>query len=130
MSYCSENNFPEGTRIADVREFLLLLGYRKTSGWISSGGISFESYNWYNETDYRSWSGIELSIDKTKTGHLSVSTRTPISRSYYDLEQQNLTVSALRKRFGGAFRTDEGQGRYMRTSSERECKSIEDLFLR
>jgi hypothetical protein len=95
----------------------LLLGYRKLSGWVTFDGSTFESYGWYDEKDYRSWSGVELSIDKRKDGLLSVSTRTTVSRSYYDLEQQNRTISALRRRFAGIFQTDEGRGRYMRPNS-------------
>src|SRR5215475_13499724 len=81
MSYSSENELPAGTRIADIREIILLLGYKKLGRWISSGNVSFESYDWREETDYKSWSGVELSINKADGGKLSVSTRTPISRS-------------------------------------------------
>ncbi|MGX1325436.1 hypothetical protein ACVMFA_007397 [Bradyrhizobium liaoningense] len=113
MSYCSDNQFPTDTRLADIRDFLLLLGYRKLSGWVTFEDVSFESYGWHDTEDHKSWSGVELSINN-KGGRLSVSTRTPVSRSYYDLEQQNRTISALRKRFGGTFRTDAGNGRYQR----------------
>src|ERR1700726_3004089 len=105
MSYSSENELPAGTRLADIREFVLLLGYKKSSHWISSGNISFEGYDWHDETDYKSSSGVELSINKADSGELSVSTRTPISRSYYDLQQQNRTIAGLRRRFGGTFWT-------------------------
>jgi hypothetical protein len=118
MSYTSENTFPATARVADIRELVELLGYRKVKGWTHSGEISFESYLWYDEADYRSWAGVELSIDKTKTGELSVSTRSAASRSYYDLVQQNRTIAALRRQFGGTFTTDEGGGRYMRPHSK------------
>jgi hypothetical protein len=117
MSYCSKNSLPPATRIEDVRAFLALLGYEKNSGWVRAEGVSFLSYDWFDETDYRSWSGVELSIDQRDGGGLFVSTRTPVSRSYYDLEQQNRTIAALRKRFGGSFSTDAGVGRYQKPNS-------------
>jgi hypothetical protein len=46
-----------------------------------------------------------------------VSTRTPVSRSYFDLIHQNNTISGFRKRFGGEFTTDEGRRRYFRPES-------------
>lgn len=46
MSYSSVNEFPAGTRVADVREFLLLLGYKKLRGWAAFEDVSFESYSW------------------------------------------------------------------------------------
>src|SRR6476646_7300301 len=33
MSYTSENVFPAGTRTADLREFIVSLGYKKLNGW-------------------------------------------------------------------------------------------------
>ncbi|WP_456703027.1 hypothetical protein [Bradyrhizobium sp. USDA 4449] len=101
-----------------MREFILSLGYKKASGWTRFQGLSWESYHWFDDTDYRSWSGVELSIDKTKDGKLSVSTRTVVSRSYFDLEKQNHTISALRRRFGGSFTTDAGVNRCMRPRSD------------
>src|SRR5439155_16856610 len=105
--YTSGNVFPAGTRITDLREFILSLGYKKLGGWTRSENVSWESYRWFDDTDYRSWTGVELSSDKIKgKNNPSVSTRTAASRSDFDLEQQNRTISALRKRFGGSFTTD------------------------
>ncbi|MDZ7650702.1 MAG: hypothetical protein U5K54_28165 [Cytophagales bacterium] len=36
-----------------------------------------------------------------------------VSRSFYDLEHQNKTISHLKKYFGGSFRTEEGKSRYL-----------------
>lgn len=115
MSYSSKNSLPPATRLDDVREFVALLGYEKSVGWVRAEGLRFLSYAWFDETDYRSWSGVELSIDQRDSGELFVATHTPISRSHYDLEQQNRTIAALRKRFGGSFSTDAGVGRYQRS---------------
>lgn len=36
----------------------------------------------------------------------------PVSRSYYDIKQQNRAILSLKRRFGGTFETDAGKGRY------------------
>jgi hypothetical protein len=116
VSYSSENVHPLETRISDVRSFVQLLGFNKAARW-EYDGQAVEEYYWFDETDYRSWSGGELAIYvDTQDGRLKVSTRSTISRSYYDLRHQNETIGAIRKRFGGTFRTDEGAGRYLRVS--------------
>lgn len=116
MRYESENFLEPKTRIEDVREFIELLGYVK-SGILKSGEYGqFEEYWFFDEKDFRSWSGVSLSIHKDSK-QIIVSTLTPIVRSYYDLVHQNHTISSLRKRFGGHFTTDEGRGRYLRPTS-------------
>jgi hypothetical protein len=117
MSYESENELPAATRIADVRDFVFLLGYRREGNLKDEEFGRFENYGWFEDADYRFWSGVELSIYKTKDRVLTVSTRTPVGRSYHDLKQQNRTIAAIRKRFGGSFKTDEGSGRYSGPSS-------------
>ncbi len=116
MSYESENFLPKSARLQDVREFVELLGYKKTGITHSKQYGRFEEYLYFDEEDYRSWIGVLLAI-QVKGKLLVVSTRTTVARSYYDLEQQNRTIFHLRKRFGGYFRTDEGRGRYMRPES-------------
>jgi hypothetical protein len=83
----------------------------------SEKGECFEEYYWFDTTDYRSWSGIELAIYRTSKAKVVVSTRTTISRSYFDLVHQNNTISSLKKRFGGEFTTDEGRRRYLKPES-------------
>jgi|CXWL01.1.fsa_nt_gi hypothetical protein len=117
MSYESENILVPGTRIQDVREFVLLLGYAKSGVMKSEEYGQFEEYWWFDATDYRSWSGVELSIHRDDMKRVVVSTRTTVSRSYFDLNHQNNTISGIRKRFGGEFTTDEGRGRYLKPQS-------------
>jgi hypothetical protein len=116
MSYESENFIPVGCRLSDVREYIQLLGYEKIGVTNSEEYGRFEEYFYFDSKDYRCWTGIQLAIQITCKS-LVVSTRTPIARSYYDLQHQNRTISQLKKRFGGSFRTDEGQGRYLRPNS-------------
>ncbi len=114
MSYCSENRLPPGTKLADVNEFVELLDYKR-NGTLAFDGIKLNCYFWFDDDEYRSWSGIELdSYVDAETKEVIVGTRTVISRSYFDLIHQNKTISAIRKRFGGQFSTDAGTGRYFR----------------
>ena len=117
MSYSSENIFAPGARIQDVREFALLLGYAKSGVMKSEEYGQIEEYWWFDATDYRSWSGVELSIHRDDKKRVVVSTRTTASRSYFDLNHQNNTISRFRKQFGGKFTTDEGRGKYLKPES-------------
>ncbi len=116
MSYSSENTLALGTRIQDVREHVLRLGYAKSGVIKSEEYGQFDDYWWFDATDYRSWSGVELSIFRIDK-NIAISTRTTVGRSYFDLSHQNKTISGLRKRFGGEFTTDEGRGRYLKPAS-------------
>jgi hypothetical protein len=117
MSYESEHELPPGTRLADVREFVQLLGYQKTGVLRSDEHGRFEEYYFFEDKDYKSWSGVGLAI-QIQGRSLTVSTRTSVARSFFDLEHQNATIEKLKRRFGGKFRTDEGRGRYMRANSD------------
>ena len=116
MSYSSLSKFTSITNIKDISELIELLGYTY-SGIIPSREVDeLREYFWFDENDYKSWSGVEISIYK-KEGVVFVETRTPIGRSFFDLEQQNKTIRLLRKYFGGSFETDEGKGRYLHPHS-------------
>ena len=71
---------------------------------------------WFEPFDYKSWTGIELNIYRDN-GKIELHTRTRVSRSHWDLTHQNKTIKIIRDLFGGAFRTDEGSGRYLRPGS-------------
>lgn len=116
MSYESESIFPVGTKLSDVRDHVQLLGYAKRGVITSEEYGRFEEYCYFENEDYRSWTGVTLAIQITD-GAPVVSTRTTTARSFYDLQQQNRTIHELKKRFGGSFRTDEGKGRYLRPNS-------------
>src|SRR5271170_4272811 len=129
MSYSSENILASGTRIQDVREFVLLLGFKKSKAVKNKELRQFEDYFWFDSDDYKSWTTVELSIYRNEKGFIAVGTRTNASRSYVDLIHQNETISALRKRFGGEFTTDAGRGRYMRPESGPPSAPASGCFL-
>lgn len=117
MSYETESELPAQTSIARLREVVGLLGYRTTKNWVTSQSIeNIGSYFWVDNDEYRSWTGVELNIYRV-SGKLKLHTRTRISRSYWDLTHQNKTVKLVRDLFGGSFRSDEGNGRYLRPSN-------------
>ena len=117
MSYESENELPAQTSIARLKEVVELLGYRAVTSWVKSSEIEeLGCYYWSDDTEYKSWTGVELNIYRFE-GKLRLHTRTRISRSYWDLTHQNKTIKLIRDLFGGTFRTDEGSGRYLRPDS-------------
>ncbi|HEX7679523.1 MAG TPA: hypothetical protein VF713_15430, partial [Thermoanaerobaculia bacterium] len=116
MSYSSEHVLAKGTRIADVREFIELLSYRR-QGVLRYEGQAYEEYYFFDDLDYHSWSGVELSLHQREDRRVVVSTRSAVGRSFYDLAHQNYTIFNLRKRFGGDFETDEGRNRYQRSAT-------------
>ncbi|KAB0672193.1 hypothetical protein F6V30_06410 [Oryzomonas sagensis] len=111
MSYCSENILPADTKIRNLQDLVELLGYKKIKiAYKIPGEIAH--YYWFEEEEYRSYTGIELSIYRTEQGEVSVQTRSRIARSYWDLAHQNETIRRIRSYFGGIFSTDAGANRY------------------
>lgn len=93
-------------------EFIELLNYRRILQPQLRVEGEIAEYYYFEEKDYKSWSGVGLSVFQKKSEGLYIYTRTPVSRSYYDLTHQNYTIKSIKRRFGGTFVTDEGNGRY------------------
>ncbi|MBQ8636653.1 MAG: hypothetical protein IJ423_01495 [Clostridia bacterium] len=111
MSYCSENRLPLKTPISRLKEVIELLGYIKVKDSMKLGN-QIASYMWLGNDIDISFVELELDIYNEKD-YISVQTRTRVGRSYWDLKQQNKTISLLKSIFGGTFSTDEGENRYM-----------------
>lgn len=111
----SENELPEGTNLRRVLEVVELLGYRSVKDGLRVPS-RVKSYFWSEDSEYQSWTGVELSIYRTG-GLIAVSTRSRVSRSYWDLSHQNKTIKLIRDLFGGNFTTDAGQNRYFSPES-------------
>lgn len=112
MSYTSTSEFRRGTSLLRVREVVELLGYQPIRDSLRVPNM-VGNYIWYDESEYKSWTGVELQIYR-KGKKVSVDTRSRSSRSYWDLVQQNKTIKLLRDLFGGYFETDAGRNRYWR----------------
>jgi hypothetical protein len=113
MSYISTSVLAASTTVAQVRDIVCLLGYEKVSERLKVPHL-VGSYFWYDETDFRSWAGVELHIFKPAKGPVEVETRSTASRSYWDLVHQNRTLKLFRDLFAGHFETDAGKNRYWR----------------
>jgi hypothetical protein len=109
MGYWSESVLPKGTRSEDVQELVEFLGFHKHRS-VSTGSLA--EYLWFEEADYKSYSGVALEISRNENGNLVVETRTPTAASYWDRKHQNHTIRTIRKYFNGTFTTDAGRGRY------------------
>ncbi|WP_394908092.1 hypothetical protein [uncultured Mesonia sp.] len=112
MSYESQNILPKRTSLKLVKEFLEMLDYRYLGNWDAEELGKIQSYQWFERNDYKSWSGVELSLFK-KDKIILIETRTNAGRSYYDLEHQNKTIKLLRQYFKGQFFTDYGKSTYL-----------------
>lgn len=115
MSYESENELPRGTILARVKEVVELLGYKAVKDGLQVPNMK-GCYFWHAPSDYKSWTGVELSIYR-QDNVIRVNTRTRSSRSYWDLTHQNETIKLIRDLFGGNFETDVGKSRYLRPLS-------------
>ena len=110
MSYTSTSKVLSTVKLSRLREIVELLGYIKTRNELNVSNM-VGNYFWYEENEYRSWSGVELQI-YSQNGEITVETRSTISRSYWDLKHQNKTLKIIRDLFGGNFTTDAGRNRY------------------
>jgi hypothetical protein len=113
MSYTSESILPNTTSLVRVQDVVTLLGYRKVHDGLKVPN-RVAAYAWFEEQDYRSHVGVELDIYRDPNGDITVTTRSGIGRSYWDLSQQNKTLKILRDLLGGHFITDAGRNRYWR----------------
>lgn len=128
MSYTSKNILPKMIQLAQVQEILVLLGYKK---YERDPDLKdhVARYHWFDEDDYRSYVGVELDIYRTSADRITIATRTAMSRSYWDLTQQNKTIKLLRALFGGSFTTDSGRNRCMRPSGRPPSPLSSGCFL-
>jgi hypothetical protein len=111
MSYTSVSVFSPGTKLAHVQKVIYLLGYIKVDDGLKIPDRTDSCY-WYEVADYQSHAGVELNVYLEADGTIKVSTRSRVSRSYWDLIHQNKTLKLLRDLFKGYFTTDAGRNRY------------------
>ncbi len=112
MSYCSENKLPLTTSIGRLFEIIELLGFQKAKDPFKIEN-QIGSYIWLGDNNAISFVELEMGIYR-EDDCILVQTRTRAGRSYWDLQQQNKTISLLKALFGGTFTTDEGANRYLK----------------
>jgi len=113
MGYFSTSILKNTVTFSQVEEIIDLLRYKRIRDKSKIENL-IAGYYWYDETDYRSWSGVDLEIYKEADGSIKVTTQSNISHSYWDITHQNKTLKLLRDLFGGNFDTDAGRNRYWR----------------
>ncbi len=116
--------FPKGTISSDVKEFLLLLGFKRGKKGSFSGTLG-TPYYYYKDDDYRHITGLytEIYWDTKDKEQLKLWTRTTNSRSKFDSDFHNYTIKQIRKRFGGYFVSDYGRNRYFQFDGPAREKS-------
>ncbi|MBL7128650.1 MAG: hypothetical protein ISS16_06660 [Ignavibacteria bacterium] len=104
MGFDCINYLPKGINPKELEEFLILLGFTK---------ISKSYYFYYDQKNYTTLSGIDLTIDKDKNNILCIHQHSLAFCSNADLEKINKTAKYLSKFFGGKFHSDLGTRRYI-----------------
>ncbi len=81
MSYTSETVLPTNATLVQAQDLVVLLGYKKVNDNLKVPN-RVAGYFWFDETDYRSYVGVELDIYRSREGIITVETRSRIGRSY------------------------------------------------
>lgn len=110
MARDATNYFPDGTSASKLRKIANLLGYEAVKDWRDIDG-QIGSYIWHEREDYKSWTGVELSIYQNDEG-LTVHSRSRYGGSYWDVRKMNETMRVYRDFAGGYFISDEGRNRF------------------
>jgi hypothetical protein len=113
VSYTSTSTFSRPATLEQIIDVVELLDYKRFRPLPGVRNL-VRSYTWADSRDYKSHSGVELDIYRTPAGAITLTTRSTVSRSYWDLSHQNRTLKLLRDLFGGHFVTDAGRNRYWR----------------
>lgn len=121
-----------------LRRFLEQRGYQTTAhlwDW-PKGSLN---YHWFDETDYRSFTGVEATIypptDENELKKLvpcewALHTRTREFASPVDKEEQNALIRSARKLFGGSFYNDwQGKNRYTPIEKDRRDAPARGIYL-
>lgn len=127
MSYTSESILNKKATLKQVREVIALLGYIKVPDGLKVPNRT-DCMMWVEQKDYKSWVGVELGIYK-ENGQITVTTRSRVGRSYWDLTHQNNTLKTMRDLFGGHFTTDAGRNRYWRPEGDPPSAKMSGCFL-
>lgn len=128
MSYTSDSKLGTNATLAQVRELIVLLGYKRADDVLKVPDRT-DYFFWFDPTDYRSHTGVELDLFRRRRGRIAVQTRSRVGRSYWDLVHQNKTLKLLRGLLGGHFTTDAGRNRYWRPEGKPPSPESSGCFL-
>src|SRR5450759_196852 len=120
--------YPKSASREQLREHLLSHGF-KNSKHLWKWPVGSLHFYWFDGKDFKSITGVEATIFppsdeiKSERGECewAIHTRTHMSASSFDKEQQNNVIRGARKKFGGNFINDwYGKNRY--TPIEKDLK--------
>ena len=126
MSYGSINILSKKATIKKINELVEMLNYKKYKNPNVPGLVN--SYFWSDDSNYHSFTGVELNIYR-ENGIISVTTRSRVDRSYWDLQHQNKTIKLLKEYYGGTFTTDVGKNKYLQPDREPPSNIEAGLYL-
>lgn len=127
MAREAENIIPEGTSLAKVKKAVDLLGFFPVRDW-RDVEHQIGSYMWHELDDYKSWTGVELSIF-LRDGALIVYTRSRYGGSYWDIAKHNETLKVLKDFLGGHFESDYGRNRYFPNDEAKATATASGCYL-
>jgi hypothetical protein len=126
----------QAKRREDISRVLKTLGYQPSNHlweW-PTGSMHFA---WFEAKDFLSYNGVEATVYKPSEDHhqlgnclWALHTRTTISASPADKNQQDATIRAIRADFGGNFYNDwRGRNRYTNTSPDGRDAVARGIYL-
>jgi hypothetical protein len=111
--------YPKNTSKADLVSFIRSFDKIQTSSHLSDWPRGTKHFFWFDDTDYRSTAGVEITIfpvrdSERRSGHSewAIHVRNTYSASWHDVEMLNNILRTGRKKFGGDIFGDHGKNRY------------------
>ncbi|MGR0161179.1 hypothetical protein [Paenarthrobacter nitroguajacolicus] len=112
--------YPKGADKAELVTFITSFdNVQKTSNHLWDWPVGTVHYFWFDETDYRSTAGVEITIYPVRddersidSGNWAMHVRNTYSATWHDVEMLNRILRSGRKRFGGDILGDYGKNRY------------------
>lgn len=111
--------YPKNASKADLVSFIKSFGKIQTSSHLWDWPEGTKHYFWFDDTDYRSTAGVEITIYPIRGSERSLSSsdwaihvRNTYSASWHDVEMLNKILRTGRKKFGGDIFGDYGKNRY------------------
>lgn len=111
--------YPKNANKADLVSFIKSFDKIQTSSHLWDWPKGTKHYFWFDDTDYRSTAGVEITIYPIPenersfgSGGWAIHVRNTYSATWHDVEMLNRILRAGRKKFGGDIYGDYGKNRY------------------
>lgn len=111
--------YPKNARKAELVSFIKSFDKIQTSSHLWDWPKGTKHYFWFDDTDYRSTAGVEITIYPVRDNERSlcssdwaIHVRNTYSATWHDVEMLNTILRTGRKKFGGDIFGDYGKNRY------------------